>query len=80
MSIIRVNDNCKKCNERIHVDYGKSNCPNCGILNPVEPNSFIQDLVIYISSFGLFFGIIFLFGLFFLFAIIVLFIMGKYLN
>jgi len=80
MSIIRVNDNCKKCNERIHVDYGKSQCPYCGILNPVEPNNFIQDIIVFISGLGLFLGIIFLFGLFFIFAIIVLFIMGKYLN
>ena len=80
MSIIRVNDNCKKCNKSIHVDYGKSKCPYCGVLNPIEPNNFIQDTIVFISSLGLLFGLFFLFGLFIIFAIIVLFIMGKYLN
>jgi len=80
MSIIRINDNCKKCNKRIHVDYGKSECPYCGVLNPVEPNNFIQDIIFFISGWGLLFGIICIFGLYILFAIIVLFIMGKYLN
>ena len=80
MSIIRVNDNCKKCNERILVDYGKSECPYCGVLNPVESNSFIQDIIVLISSLGLIFGVIFIFGLFILFAIIVLIIMKMYLK
>jgi hypothetical protein len=80
MSIIRVNDNCKKCNERILVDYGKSECPYCGVLNPVEPNSFIQDTITFIAALGLFSVPFILFGLFIIFAIIVLFIMGKYYN
>jgi len=80
MSIIRVNDNCKKCNERILVDYGKSECPYCGALNPVEPNSFIQDMIVFISSLGLLFGAIFTFGLVIAFSIIVLIIMKMYLK
>jgi len=80
MSIIRLNDNCKKCNERIDVYSGKSECPYCGVLNPVKPNNFIQDIIYFISGWGLLLFVLFLFGLFILFAIIVLFIMGKYLN
>ena len=80
MPILKFNDYCKKCTKLIDVNWAKSNCPHCGVSNPVEPLGFIQETINTICGLGVVFGSVFLFGLVILIGIIFLFFMWKYLN
>ena len=80
MPITKFNDYCKKCTKLIPVHFAKTNCPECGTPNPVEPLGFIQETINIIAGLGLFFGLIIIVILMVFIALIYLIIMWIFLK